>query len=375
MEDPEVIIRDHYLVSISRCQALEDPQLLAKVYMSFARYCHEQYHDNTLDDDIMRLESLRSQKQKELESLEEQESQITNLSKPKGKVQDQAKESARTRKVLQNLKDKAFILLKSDSAELHRLTTLRSIFSSNALENLLRGLSISDDFDDAIPNFVALWFSQIQSEQSLTVVAANILQVPCRKWLSLINQLSSRILSDVNSFQSTLKSLMQRVCLQHPYHSHFQIFAIKNSQHKSDTVQSKSRQIAATSLIQSILSQRLSPTREINHLCSAYLNLAVYKMNLKEHGSKPIDFTVVPKHRYFTKDLPKLGLPPPTLQLKIKFDLDYKDVPRIISFDSAFSLASGINAPKILRCLTSEGIWLKELVLHRPFIYTADWHR
>lgn len=60
--------------------------------------------------------------------------------------------------------------------------------------------------------------------------------------------------------------------------------------------------------------------------------------------------------------VPKLGVPPATLQVEVRPNMDYNDLPRIQRFRSTMSIANGLSAPKILTAIGTDGKPYKQLV-------------
>jgi ataxia telangiectasia mutated family protein len=86
-------------------------------------------------------------------------------------------------------------------------------------------LKACDTYNTDVLRFCALWLEQSQSEIANTAVSKHIAQVASRKFAPLMNQLSSRLLDIPDDFQPLLFALVLRICIDHPYHGMYQIFA------------------------------------------------------------------------------------------------------------------------------------------------------
>ena len=60
--------------------------------------------------------------------------------------------------------------------------------------------------------------------------------------------------------------------------------------------------------------------------------------------------------------IPKLNVPPATLQVEVRPNMDYADLPRIQRFKSTMSIANGLSAPKIITAIGTDGKPYKQLV-------------
>jgi ataxia telangiectasia mutated family protein len=65
--------------------------------------------------------------------------------------------------------------------------------------------------------------------------------------------------------------------------------------------------------------------------------------------------------------IPNLNVPPATLQIEVRPNMDYDDLPRIQRFKPSMTIANGLSAPKIITAIGTDGKPYKQLVC-KPMI-------
>ena len=151
---------------------------------------------------------------------------------------------------------------------------------------------------------------------------------------------------------------------------------------------------AAQNLIHRLRSEKPSLVQSMERLCEAYIDLAYHDVSSHRKERKPIKFpasctliklagqlkevavpTLEIEVNFITQNL---GLtnnpvptspfpsppPPPPLSLSSKVDpsCTYSHLVTIDQFDTHFQLAGGINLPKVLSCIGSDGKRRRQLV-------------
>ena len=113
-------------------------------------------------------------------------------------------------------------------------------------------------------------------------------EVPSRKFAPLMNQLSSRLLDVSDDFQSLLTQLVFRICVEHPFHGMYQIFASSKSKGGKDQ-SSVSRFRAANQLVDRLKSDsQIGPTWvAVHNVNISYVRFAVDRPDSKfKSGAK-----------------------------------------------------------------------------------------
>ncbi len=218
---------------------------------------------------------------------------------------------------------------------------------------------------------VSLWFNNSDTKE-INVLVFNLLKdkkIPARKFLPLIYQIASR-LSVANSpsmFEKAILSLVKHICTTHPQQSLYQVFALMNGD-KVAAGKEKSRHQADTDKIQAakqvIDSTRNSEIKQIvdetEKLIDAYIELAFITLDPKKYRncSEPVAMNSKLLIRQIN-NLSKVAIP------TIENENITAILPTVVSFESAFRLAGGINLPKIVKCTGSDGKQYRQLVKGR----------
>jgi ataxia telangiectasia mutated family protein len=70
--------------------------------------------------------------------------------------------------------------------------------------------------------------------------------------------------------------------------------------------------------------------------------------------------------------IPTMHVPPATLQIEVRANCDYSDLPKINRFKSRMSIANGLSAPKIVTAIGTDGKPYKQLVRFLSCLSTYD---
>lgn len=333
---------------------IKDGETAGKVFFEFAQFCTSQLEDQHGIEDAKRMESLHKAKQEEAQA-------YSTLIK--------SAETSNDKNTIKNLTrdyERALKLQKLDKAEWQRLVNLQQVLLKKAVENYLRCFSACAEFDHYVPKFCALWLKHSKQKVVNTVVADGLGLVPSYKFLPLMHQLCSRLSTDGGEFQDNLGTLLSSLLHDHPYHSLHQIFSTIST--VGDSV-AMGRSAAAK-----VLANRLDRHRKIggvsvleislrlNEQFSAYSDLAKTPVD-KKQGMKEIQMSMFPHLRKFRSNaLADLRLPPPSLKLPVYPDRRYAELLHIQKYHHTFRIAGGVNQPKILDSVLSNGDSFRELV-------------
>lgn len=114
---------------------------------------------------------------------------------------------------------------------------------------------------------------------------------------------------------------------------------------------------AARDLIAKLRRQKPSLIKSVEQLCDAYIDLAYYDVTSYKQQRGPIKFpTGCPLLKV------KGGVVVPTSDLPVDRSCSYSDVLCINQFEPCFQLAGGVNLPKIVTCVGSDGKRRRQLV-------------
>ena len=284
-----------------------------------------------------------------------------------------AESQAKEKDNLKSYRTKAKQWFELDNREFQRLQDSRQAFLRQSLENYLLGLKACDDYDGDLLRFSALWMEQSENEIANAAVAKCIGQVASRKFAPLMNQWTSRLLDEPNEFQALLSSLVFRICYDHPFHGMYQIFASSKTKGGKDRA-ALSRHAAASHIVSLLkANKKAGPIWLAVHNSNInFVRFAAEKPENENYkpGSK-VPLTKSPHGKKLETDGLVHQIPPPTARLRLRADCNYSDVPHIAKFQSEFTVASGISAPKILTAIGTDGQKYKQLVRDAP---SALWY-
>ncbi len=321
-----------------------------RVYHEFASFCDRQLQSADGLDEFSRVEKIRQQKEAEVKDLEKM------VHKAQGKQKEQ----------LTVHYGKAKQWYKLDDTEYQRLKRARESFLQQTLENYILSLRACDDYANDALRFCAMWLDNSGNPTANAAVGKFLAEVASRKFVPLMNQLSSRLLDSKDEFQAHLFALLLRICTDHPYHGMYQIFASSKSKGGKDDL-ALSRHAAANRLSEELRKGPASSTWVAVHNSNiSFIRFALDHLpddNKHKSGSK-VPLAKIPSGQKLVQEILNLTtkIPPPTLKIPIRIDCDYRSVPVLKQFESSFTVAGGVSAPKIITILASDGSRMKALL-------------
>lgn len=349
MEKPEEIITQYLKPAIAQLETVTTGSEAGRVFFEFATFCDQQLQNPGNIEDFQRLERLS---QRRLAELHQYKTMIDSTPASQKDNKRNLKSAALRVQQWYNL----------DNQEYQKARTTRDEFVRQSLENYLRALKACDDFNSSVVRFFALWLEYSDSDSANRAVEEALQQVPSWKFVGLTNQLNSRLLDDESRFQKSLSRLVGRMCLDHPYHMMYNIYAgVKGAVNKTDE-KSNSRQKAATKLART-LQDAPGVGTTIQHIlaaCESYVKLAQTKVEQKR--GQRILLSNVKVAAEMDRHIRRLGVPPATLHLELRPNADYHNIPIVTRFRSEIKIAGGLSAPKILVAVATDGKEYKQLV-------------
>ena len=121
-------------------------------------------------------------------------------------------------------------------------------------------------------------------------------------------------------------------------------------------------------MISKLRQQKSSLVKSVELLCDAYIDVAYYDVSAQKKQRGPIKLPATcPLLRL------KGSVVVPTKELAVDRTCAYSDVTRIDRFEAYYQLAGGVNLPKVVTCVGSDGTRRKQLVKvskrsHAPII-------
>lgn len=332
------------------CEGAEAGQ----VFHEFASFCDQQLQNVDSLEDFQRIQKLRERKEAEVRDLE-------RMIKSSGS-QTKEKENLKTHHA------KAKLWFDLDDREFQRLRDSRQAFLGQSLENYLLCLKACDKHDNDALRFSALWLENWESQIANGAVSKHVAQVGSRKFAPLMNQWSSRLLDLPSPFQRLLSSLVLRICVDHPYHGMYQIFAASKTKGGKDET-ALARNAAAHNIVEQLKAHKGTHPIWIalHNTNTSFVKFAAEKMD--DSKIKPGAKVALRKSttgQRLEQDVLTQRVPPPTMRIALRANCDYKSVPMIAKFQPDFTVASGISMPKIVTAIGTDGLKYKQLVSSDP---------
>ncbi|SGZ26417.1 BQ5605_C024g09910 [Microbotryum silenes-dioicae] len=355
----------------------------AQVYHAFANFADRQYQEMLLatKDRRHRFSLFEQSKNHEFEHIDRQLNGGGGSSGPSSAALRNARKTGE--QTLSEDKHQLEEDLKA-TADMHRL----------ALDNYAKSLAGSDEFDDGVLRFCALWLPCDNDVELNRFITPLLKLIPSHKFVFLVHQLSARLVhstTEVSSFGSNISSLVLRLCVDHPFHCLYAVNTLRDLRASQAPMASgRSRRGSAVSSDQSSFSSRaqaaedvFDKVRRLPHtrakadaiatVCDAYREWAdfplrdssTYWVNSATSGGrvKPGHLPISKSCRILTKvvDLP---IPVTTFPLAVDPTCRYDPgtFPTIQRYSPTFTTAGGINLPKIVKCIGSDGKEFKQLL-------------
>lgn len=355
MEQPDQIMSEYLAPAIAELKGLAKGDVAGQVFHQYASFCDAQLHNPDLNADFDRIQRMRDTRKKELEHWK----QLGRAAKDKPSKDKIGREYR-----------KASNWFKLDDTEYKRLRDTRESFMTQSLENYLLALSASESHDNDVLRFFALWLEFSNSNLANKSVGKHLTNVPTAKFVRLMNQLSSRLQNDQTPFQELLSDLVLHIAVDHPYHAMHHISAGSSAVGVKGSDSAKSRMYAAKAISARLKAgdkQTSAFWHNISATDSMYHNLAAL------HDGKGPEDTIFKAGRELAMDdfregrslttkIKDFRLPPPTMDIPVRDDKNYRNVPRVTGFMPKMRIANGLSAPKIVVAKCSDGQSFKQLV-------------
>ena len=340
---------------------------VADIYHQYALFAEQQYLAIIRSPDTIRWRIYVDRKTEEIKQRRDQLNRISQTS--------------RDFHQLTGAKNKAEQLLANDKLILQQNSIACDSFLRQAIEMYSRCLEISDDFDDdGAIRLCSLWFANFFDQSLQADVHSAINRVPSRKFVFLAHQLSARLSASPGqstASQQNLQSLILRMCQEHPFHSLYQVYALRserisqdasglNRRHSARREQPSSqeeRAAAADTIFKRVhaVQEHEKRIRAIELVCDASLEWAKHPIKddirFKGQSSGPFPIPDV----LLIRKIQHLAAPVVTSNTPLDPTLRYDNCALIERFDSSFQTAGGINLPKITNCYGSDGKRYKQL--------------
>ncbi|KAG2733185.1 hypothetical protein G9P44_004175 [Scheffersomyces stipitis] len=346
---PDFIMEEYVRPISEKALELSDGSEQRKIFQMLAKYCENQYKSRNLNEEISKLEKQVMEKKVEIEELKAHY----------GRTSVPAEEKKSVQRFYSKLKNQ----LSSEVSDLERAKRSREDFSERAIQYYLE--SIGWDNQEPLDKFLALWLELSFKDELNDKLRLQILGIPSYLLVNLSTQLISRLANENTEFQRTLSEIVHKICTAHPYHTLYQLFSLMNEKLTSDSKDAimGSKRAAARKIWNRLLSadtifvsQTLKP---IESFCLEASILSAHKVS----RGKSLHLEKLDIGNYWLHGLSRI--PPPTKDLAVDQNSNYRDVPVLAKIDEKVSIAaSGLSLPKIATFTLSDGTTHRMLLKH-----------
>ncbi|KAG5035608.1 hypothetical protein JHK87_010518 [Glycine soja] len=262
-----------------------------------------------------------------------------------------------------------------DKEEAQKLQDDRDNFLSLALEGYKRCLVIGNKYDVRVVfRIVSLWFSLSSRKDVVNSMLSTMEEVQSFKFIPLVYQIASRMGNSKDgqghlNFQFALVSLVKKMAIDHPYHTILQLLALANGDRIKDKQRSRSSFVVD-------MDKKLAAENLLNELSSYHG--AIIRQDTNKKVTLPRDLRNLPVLELHTLELPiqllkitsavdvcniHTEVPVVTATISIDHSCQYHEgsFPYFKGLADSVMIMNGINAPKVVECLGSDGRRYRQL--------------
>jgi ataxia telangiectasia mutated family protein len=381
-ENPNIILKKYLLKAVDFIGDVSTNQKLLegcvlpveRAYTTLARYADLQYQNITRH----MLSSSFEAKKSLLKKAKEEAEEVSKLAAQK------SNDPKRCQSVLRQLKKHS----EQDQAELKSVLQDKTTFLHIAVKNYILSIKSSDEDNLCVFRLCSLWFDNSQDEQVNELFQKETFE--SRKFLPMLYQLAARMseLSKETVFQQVLRKLIYNVSRDHPHHSLYILLAMhhapkdeeypphgyqcgskKGKLKRSSSAASSSQAVdmdkvrAAGSLVRQLSSTHSELVQSVVKLCDAYIELAYHDTSVA--GRCKTGVYPMPAASVLARISKLRTVAVPTVDIPIDPTCRYDNIVYINGFDQSFRVEGGVNAPKVVSCIGSDGLRRRQLIKGR----------
>ncbi|KZC09469.1 Serine-protein kinase ATM [Dufourea novaeangliae] len=349
-ENPQAVIKKYYLKSIDTSssideQTTESVKNLHDTQVALARFADAQFS-----------QICSYMKSPQFESLKE----CVAYSSEKINMNAVTKDKDVRRALILNQRQTI-----NDVEELEHIEKEKDNYLILALKYYLLVLQQSEDHNLLIFRIVALWLDNRNKKDVNDLLDSNINKIPSYKFIPLIPQLAAHISDVFDTFSQKVYEIMERCALDHPYHTLPALLALKNLYGDYEYAGTKTnktsepRVLGAKKLLHDLTKSNVnSVMHEMDKLSHSLVMLA----NLTTPSSKSGSVLNIPKNQEILKVKNFRNVLVPTLMINVKPSKNYDDIIGISKYMETYETVGGLNTPKKIVCIGTDGISRYQLV-------------
>ncbi|KAL7139007.1 hypothetical protein ABFS83_09G021400 [Erythranthe nasuta] len=260
--------------------------------------------------------------------------------------------------------------LAMDREEEEKLQEDRDNFLCTALEGYKRCLIVGEKYDVRVVfRLVSLWFSLSTRQIVVDSMLSTISEVQSYKFIILVYQIASRLGGAKDSFgptsfQFALLSLLKKMALDHPYHTIFQLLALANGDRIKDKQRSRNsfvvdvdKKIAAEDLLRELSSHHGPIIRQMKQMVEIYIKLAEMETKREDTNKR----VALPREVRSVRELELVPVVTSNFPVDRTCQYPQGSFPHFRGLADSVTIMNGINAPKVVECLGSDGNKYRQL--------------
>lgn len=253
-----------------------------------------------------------------------------------------------------------------DESEIESTYQEKTMYLCLAVQNYMFNLLNSDKSSDEVFRFVSLWLKNRNNKDIGDLIKNQLTNIPTYKFIPILPQLIPHIsLKPEDIFSKEITLLLKNCALDHPHHTLPLLFSLANSNKDEEYTKTKSctennepRVLAANFLIENFKEmQKLTDiVNKFKLFCDALIELAyVQQGDCKKIDQKISKYKINSNAKILEiVNFEEISLP--TLQIPVRRNCSYTKVVGVQSFQNYFFGVGGINAPKRITCIGTDGI-------------------
>ncbi|KAM7277000.1 hypothetical protein ACFE04_018866 [Oxalis oulophora] len=254
--------------------------------------------------------------------------------------------------------------------EAEKLQADRDNFLDLALEGYKRCLVIGDKYDVRVVfRLVSLWFNLSNKQNVIKNMLDTVDEVQSYKFIPLVYQIASRLGSSKDglgphNFQSALVSLVRKMAMDHPYHTIFQLLALANGDRIKDKQRSKSsfivdldKKITAENLLEELSAHHGPMIVQMRRMVEIYIKLAELETKREDTNKR----VALPREIRSVRQLELVPVVTATFPVDRSCRYPEGSFPYFKGLSDSVMVMNGINAPKVVECLGSDGCKYRQL--------------
>ncbi|XP_015186804.1 PREDICTED: serine-protein kinase ATM isoform X1 [Polistes dominula] len=255
----------------------------------------------------------------------------------------------------------------NDAAELENIEKEKNNYLLIAVQYYLLTLHQSEDYNLLVFRLVALWLENSKNEEVNKLLEEYLNKIPSYKFLPLVPQLAAHMNNTLDEFSMKINETLERCALDHPHHTLPVLLALKNLygdyeflKTNKNTKLEEPRILGAKKLLKKLASSKVSSIiQEMEILSHSLVMLANYETNNK---SKIADLIKIPNNQKILRINHFSNIYVPTLAVDVKCNGNYNNVIGVIKYFDHYENVGGVNAPKKIICLGTDGIKREQLL-------------